>query len=79
MEDDLPAAKSLIEKQSEEDEEAVVNRGCLLYKEGLYSEAIEMFNQAVNLGGSKAPLRYWSNSSLFYNHILRVINSNKKF
>jgi len=58
MEDDLPAAKSLIEKQSEEDEEAVVNRGCLLYKEGLYSEAIEMFNQAVNLGGSKAPLSY---------------------
>ena len=32
MEDDLPASKSLIEKQSAENEEAVINRGCILYK-----------------------------------------------
>lgn len=58
MEDDLPASKSLIEKQSEDEEEAVVNRGCIMYKEGLFSEAIEKFNYAVQLGGSKAPLSY---------------------
>ena len=36
----------------------VVFRGCILYKEGLYAEAIEKFNQAVQLAGSKAPLSY---------------------
>ena len=33
-------------------------RGCILYKEGLFAEAIEKFNSAVQLGGSKAPLSY---------------------
>ena len=58
MEEDLPASKSLIEKQSQENEEAVINKGCILYKEGLYPEAIEKFNQAVQLGGSKSHLSF---------------------
>ena len=46
MEEDLPAAKSLIEKQSTENEEAVINRGCILYKEGLYPQAIQKLGAA---------------------------------
>jgi len=58
MEDDLPAAKSLIEKQGEDSCEAVVNQGCILYKEGYYSEAIAKFQQAIQLEGVKAHLSY---------------------
>ena len=54
----MPAAKSLIEKQSAENEEAVINRGCILYKEGLFPQAIAKFNQAVQLGGSKSHLSF---------------------
>jgi tetratricopeptide repeat protein 30 len=58
MEDDLPAAKSLIEKQGEDSCEAVVNQGCILYKEGYHSEAIAKFQQAIQLEGVKAHLSY---------------------
>ena len=46
MEDDLPAAKALIEKQSEEDEDAVVNR----YVRSLLPEVANGIN--VCLGGA---------------------------
>ena len=58
MEDDLPASKSLIEKHNVENEEAVVNRGCLLYKEKLFQQAIDQFQRAVQLGGSKSHLSF---------------------
>ena len=58
MEDDLPASKSLIEKQNVENEEAVINRGCILYKEKLFPQAIEQFQRAVQLGGSKSHLSF---------------------
>ena len=58
MEDDLPASKSLIEKHNVENEEAVINRGCILYKEKLFQQAIEQFQRAVQLVGSKSHLSF---------------------
>lgn len=57
-EEDLPAAKSLVEQCPADDPDTEINFGCLLFKEKRYEEACEKFMGAMQVLGYKADLSY---------------------
>ncbi|KAH9519738.1 Tetratricopeptide repeat protein 30A [Bulinus truncatus] len=57
-EEDLPAAKSLVEQSPADDPDTEINFGCLLYKEKRYEEACDKFLGAMQVVGYKADLSY---------------------
>ncbi|GAB6033191.1 Tetratricopeptide repeat protein 30A [Chamberlinius hualienensis] len=57
-EDDLPGAKSLVDKCPPGDPDTDINISCLLYKEGRFEEACEKFSEALKLAGYKPDLTY---------------------
>ncbi|XP_055877810.1 tetratricopeptide repeat protein 30A-like [Biomphalaria glabrata] len=57
-EEDLPAAKSLVEQCPADDPDTEINFGCLLYKEKRYDEACDKFVGAMQVVGYKADLSY---------------------
>lgn len=56
--DELLAARALIDQLPSEDSDKEVNAGCLLYKEEHYEESLEKFNNALSLEGYKPDLSY---------------------
>eukprot|EP00164_Ancoracysta_twista_P001866 GFYU01002454.1.p1 GENE.GFYU01002454.1~~GFYU01002454.1.p1 ORF type:complete len:669 (+),score=188.50 GFYU01002454.1:138-2144(+) len=56
--DDLAGCQSLLEMCIAEDPDTVVNKGCVLYKEGKYEEARAKFQDAMNTLGYQAQLAY---------------------
>ncbi|XP_071743684.1 intraflagellar transport protein 70A isoform X2 [Lepeophtheirus salmonis] len=57
-EEDLAGAKSLVDKCPDSDPETEINRGCLLYKEGRYEEALAKFIGAQQVIGYDPHLSY---------------------
>ncbi|XP_040209040.1 tetratricopeptide repeat protein 30A isoform X1 [Rana temporaria] len=57
-EEELSAAKSLVEQMPSEDPDSEINLGCLLYKEGQYDEACKKFLTAMQVVGYKQDLSY---------------------
>lgn len=57
-EEDLQGAKSLVEQCSGDDPDVEINLGCLLYKEGRFSEACQKFSSAMNVLGYQPDLSY---------------------
>ncbi|XP_063778454.1 intraflagellar transport protein 70A isoform X3 [Pseudophryne corroboree] len=57
-EEDLSAAKSLVEQMPSDDPECEINLGSLLYKEGQYEEACKKFITAMQIVGYKQDLSY---------------------
>ncbi|XP_018908538.1 intraflagellar transport protein 70A isoform X2 [Bemisia tabaci] len=57
-EEDLPAARALLESCDPEDPDTVINYGCLLYKEGLYEEALQKFSAGMAVAGYSHHLSY---------------------
>ncbi|XP_015778261.1 PREDICTED: tetratricopeptide repeat protein 30A-like [Acropora digitifera] len=57
-EEDLQGAKSMVEQCPSDDPDTEVNLGCLLYKEGRYSEACQKFQTAMNILGYQPDLSY---------------------
>ncbi|XP_002735665.1 intraflagellar transport protein 70A-like [Saccoglossus kowalevskii] len=55
-EEDLPAAKSLVEQCPSDDADTEVNMGCLLFKEGRYEQACHKFTTAMQILGYKPVL-----------------------
>lgn len=49
--DELADAKTLVDKCPKDDPDTEINRGCLLYKEGRYDEALQRFNAASQVIG----------------------------
>lgn len=49
--DELADAKTLVDKCPADDPDTEINRGCLLYKEGRYDEALQRFNAASQVNG----------------------------
>ncbi|KAG1671845.1 Tetratricopeptide repeat protein 30A [Nymphon striatum] len=56
--DDLVAAKSLVDKCHADDPDTEINLGCLLYKEERYEEALKRFQAASQIIGPRADLLY---------------------
>jgi len=56
--EDYSSCKLLIEQLSDDDSDREINLGCILYKEGKYSAALDKFLNALNLEGSKPDLTY---------------------
>ena len=54
-EEDLVGAKSLVDQSPADDPDCDINRGCLLYKEARYDEALVKFNGAQQIVG----YAYW--------------------
>ena len=50
-EEDLVGAKSLVDQSPADDPDSDINRGCLLYKEARYEEALVKFNGAQQIVG----------------------------
>ena len=50
-EEDLVGAKSLVDQSPADDPDCDINRGCLLYKEARYDEALVKFNGAQQIVG----------------------------
>lgn len=57
-EEDLGAAKSLVDMCPADDPDTEVNLGCLLFKEGRYEEACAKFTTALQVEGYKPDLSY---------------------
>eukprot|EP00095_Tigriopus_kingsejongensis_P001560 maker-scaffold137_size321222-snap-gene-2.22 protein:Tk01560 transcript:maker-scaffold137_size321222-snap-gene-2.22-mRNA-1 annotation:"tetratricopeptide repeat protein 30" len=57
-EEDLAGAKSLVDTCPADDPDTDINRGCLLYKEGRYEEALVKFNGAQQVVGYEPHLSY---------------------
>lgn len=57
-EEDLQGAKGLVEQCPGDDPDVETNLGCLLYKEGQYSEACQKFSSAMNILGYQPDLSY---------------------
>ncbi|XP_071962158.1 intraflagellar transport protein 70A-like [Antedon mediterranea] len=57
-EEDLPAAKTLVEQSASEDPDTEVNLGCLLFKEGRYDVACQKFQTALQILGYRPDLSY---------------------
>lgn len=57
-EEDLPAAKSLVEQCPTDDPDTEVNLGCLLFKEGHYQQACQKFQNAMQILGYRPDLSY---------------------
>lgn len=57
-EEDLSAAKSLVDQAPSDDPDTEVNLGCLLYKEGRFEEACTKFTNAMQVEGYKPDLSY---------------------
>ena len=57
-EEDLAGAKSLVDQCPNDDPHTDINRGCLLYKEGRYEEALTKFNSAQQIVGYDPHLSY---------------------
>jgi tetratricopeptide repeat protein 30 len=57
-EDDIVAAKSLVDRMPADDPDKEVNLGCLLYKENHYEEAIAKFNNCLQVEGYRPDLLY---------------------
>ncbi|XP_067137146.1 intraflagellar transport protein 70A [Centruroides vittatus] len=66
-EEDLSAAKSLVDQCPTDDPDTEVNLGCLLYKEGKYEEACAKFNTAIQVEGYRPDLSY--SIALCYYHM----------
>ena len=59
VEEDFAGAKSMVEQTSEEeDPDAIINMGCLLYKENQFDKACKKFQQAIQMSGYRASLSY---------------------
>ncbi|ODM96103.1 Tetratricopeptide repeat protein 30A, partial [Orchesella cincta] len=56
--DELADAKSLVDKCPKDDPDTEINRGCLLYKEGRYDEALQRFTMASQVIGYGPHLSY---------------------
>jgi tetratricopeptide repeat protein 30 len=56
--DELADAKSLVDKCPKDDHDTEINRGCLLYKEGRYDEALQKFNSASQVIGYDPHVSY---------------------
>ena len=57
-EEDLAGAKSLVDQCSSDDPDTEINRGCLLYKEARYEEALVKFAGAQQVVGYDPHLSY---------------------
>merc|ERR1719361_722669 len=57
-EEDLAGAKSLVDQCPSDDQDTEINRGCLLYKEARYEEALVKFNGAQQVVGYDPHLSY---------------------
>ncbi len=57
-EDDIVAAKSLVDRMPADDPDKEVNLGCLLYKESRNEEAIAKFNNSLQVEGYRPDLLY---------------------
>jgi tetratricopeptide repeat protein 30 len=57
-EEDVPAARGLVEQFPADDPDSDVNLGCLLYKDGLYEEASAKFSTAMRVLGYNPHLSY---------------------
>ncbi|XP_035227015.1 tetratricopeptide repeat protein 30A-like [Stegodyphus dumicola] len=57
-EEDLAAAKSLVDQSPPGDPDTEVNLGCLLFKEGRYEDACKKFMQAMQVEGYVPDLSY---------------------
>ncbi|KAK6169346.1 hypothetical protein SNE40_020418 [Patella caerulea] len=57
-EEDLPAAKSLVEQCPQDDPDTEINFGCLLFKEERYEEACQKFTTAIQILGYQPHLSY---------------------
>uniref|UniRef100_T1JQG3 Tetratricopeptide repeat protein 30 n=1 Tax=Tetranychus urticae TaxID=32264 RepID=T1JQG3_TETUR len=56
--DDLTAARSLIDQLAADDPDREVNQGCVLYKESRYEEALTKFLNGLTIEGYKPDLSY---------------------
>lgn len=56
--DDLTAARSLIDQLTVDDPDREVNQGCVLYKESRYEEALAKFLNGLTIEGYKPDLSY---------------------
>ncbi|ESO87397.1 hypothetical protein LOTGIDRAFT_127854 [Lottia gigantea] len=57
-EEDLPAAKSLVEQCPPDDPDTEINFACLLFKDGRYDEACQKFITAIQILGYQPHLSY---------------------
>uniref|UniRef100_H3D143 Tetratricopeptide repeat protein 30 n=1 Tax=Tetraodon nigroviridis TaxID=99883 RepID=H3D143_TETNG len=57
-EEDISAAKSLLEQLPQDDPDYIYNMGCLLYQEGKYEEACKKFTSAMQVLGYVPALSY---------------------
>ncbi len=57
-EEDLAGAKSLVDQCPADDPDTEINRGCLLYKEARFEEALVKFNGAQQIVGYDPHLSY---------------------
>ncbi|GMI00946.1 hypothetical protein TrLO_g12175 [Triparma laevis f. longispina] len=56
--DELGACKSLLDSCLPDDPETIIAHAAISYKEGLYSEALEKYNEALNALGYQADVAY---------------------
>ncbi|KAL5103544.1 Tetratricopeptide repeat protein 30A [Taenia crassiceps] len=56
--DDFAGASAFVHQCSSEDPDTSINVGCLLYREGKYSEACKRFQQSLSLVGFQSTLAY---------------------
>ncbi|KNC47071.1 flagellar associated protein [Thecamonas trahens ATCC 50062] len=57
-EDDVASTRAVIEQCPQDDVETLINRGCLDYKEGKFSEALAKFSDALDRGGFSGVVAY---------------------
>ncbi|XP_067012129.1 intraflagellar transport protein 70A [Anabrus simplex] len=57
-EEDLAAAKGLVNNSAPDDPDTEINHGCLLYKEGRYEDALQKFTTALQVLGYNPHLSY---------------------
>ena len=73
--DDLTAARSLIDQLAIDDPDREVNQGCVLYKESRYEEALAKFLNGLTIEGYKPDLTY--NVALCYYQLKQYQQSMK--
>ena len=56
--DDLTAANSILSELDENDTTVKINKGCVLYKENQFEQALQLFQEAQQTAGFKAYLSY---------------------
>ncbi|KAK4469777.1 hypothetical protein MN116_007295 [Schistosoma mekongi] len=74
-EGNLSGSRSLVEQNSPGDTDTIVNLGCLLYREGDYTKALQQFQQAIQAIGFQPQLTY--NVALCYYQMKQYAQSLK--